>query len=308
MEMRRRRAMAVAVGAVIAAVAACAPASGPLGNGPWTWRELRVELPERSQGLATDDASGSADTWYSSQFTLERAAGDGSSLGVTWSLPLDVLLVGKYSHTGDIDVHDGKLVVPWENKQLGPSDPPAKAFGVYDAASLELRGWARHVLVPGESADNPWVTVSPDGRWLVSGPYAPLDRLQVFPMPDAQFADLPLSSEIPLDVAAHDVQGCDFATTTQLVCASNDGTTAKQIFTLDLDAPVGEGASRATLTYRGSAPQAPPLLGEAVGCPTSGEVEGIDAQHDPERGTVVRILVVDRCLLVVHEYEHVIEN
>ena len=62
-------------------------------------------------------------------------------------------------------------------------------------------------------------------------------------------------------------------------------------------------------TYEGSAPQAQPLLGPAsTSCAATGEVEGIDAQRVPGRGTVVRLLVVDRCLVVVHEYEHVVAD
>jgi hypothetical protein len=80
------------------------------------------------------------------------------------------------------------------------------------------------------------------------------------------------------------------------------------VFTLDLDAPIGAGATEATITYRGAAPQASPLFPSPIGdaCPETGEVEGIDAHHEPGVGTVVRVLAVDRCLLVVHEYEHVI--
>ena len=290
------------------AAAACAPAGGPQGPGPWTWTETRLDLPERSQGLATDPTLPvPGDTWYSSQFTLERATTDGSSLGLTISLPLDAIVQWKFSHTGDIDAFGGNVIVPWENKQLGPSDPPAKAWGVYDGRSLELRGWAKHVLVAGETNDNPWVAISPDGKWIVSGKYAPLERLEVFPVPTAPFADLPLSSVVPLDIPGYDIQGCDFASSTQLVCASNDEASGKQVFTLDLDAPIGAGASQATLTYRGSLPQAPPLLGASAGCPMSGEVEGIDAQAVPGRGTVVRVLVIDKCVLVVHEYEHLIQ-
>src|SRR5689334_16882269 len=104
MEITRRRIGVVAAGAILTLAAACTPAPGPQGSGPWTWTEIRVGAPERTQGLATDpDGPVPGDTWYSSQFTIERAAPDGTPLGLTWALPLDVLLQWKSSHTGDID-------------------------------------------------------------------------------------------------------------------------------------------------------------------------------------------------------------
>jgi hypothetical protein len=304
--------MAALVGATVVVVAACAPGpsggSEDLGPGPWRWREVRTEAVTRSQGIATDPAATDGTTWYTSQFTVERVAADGSSLGVNGSLPPQVIAAGRYSHTGDPDVAGGRLVVPYENKQFGPSDPPAKAWGLFDAGSLQFAGWSRHVLEPGETNDNPWVTVSPDGRWIVSGKYTPLGRLEVFPMPGPPFGDLPLSSTVPVDDPPSAVQGCDFVDDTELVCASNDEASGQQVFTLDLDAPIGAGATEATITYRGAAPQASPLFPSPIGdaCPETGEVEGIDAHHEPGVGTVVRVLAVDRCLLVVHEYEHVI--
>ena len=299
---------------VAASVAAgCAPASGPQGPGPWTWTELRVEGPQRSQGLATDPSRPApSDTWYTSQFTLERAASDGTELNLIGSLPADVLLTWKNSHTGDPDADGGRVVVPWENKQLGPSDPPTKSFGVYDARSLELQGWAKHILGPGETNDNPWVAITPDGKWMVTGRYTPLAQLEVYPVPTAPYADLPLVATIPLDTPPSAVQGCDFASDRQLVCASNDEGTGKQVFTLALDAPLGSagtGATTARISYEGAAPQAYPLLGSgSTSCADVGEVEGIDAQHVAGRGTVVRLLVVDRCYIVIHEYEHVIAD
>ncbi len=308
------------VAVVLVVGAACAPTTTTstgetLGPGPWKWREiLPTAGPTRSQGVATDPADGAnGDVWYSSQFTIEKATSTGASLGVEGSLPPDVVAELKVSHTGDLDVNDGTLVVPWENLELGPSNPPAKAWGVYDASTLQLEGWARHVLVPGETADNPWVTISPDGRWIVSGPYQPLDRLEVFPMPAPPYADEPLVATIPLDQPGEAVQGCDFVNDTELVCASNDDGTGKQVFTLDLNAPLGPdgtGATSAHLTYEGAAPQAAPSLAAPLDsvCKSSGEVEGIDAHHVAGIGTIVRLLVIDRCVVTVHLYEHVIPD
>jgi hypothetical protein len=307
----RRRAGLIGIVAALATLAACAPSGGTHGDGAWTWTETRVNGFWRSQGLATDPqpAPGRADdTWYTSQFSLERADADGTGQGLVGSLPLDVLAIWKNSHTGDPDAHGGRVILPWENKQLGPSNPPTKSFGVYDETTLELIGWSKHVLVPGETNDNPWVTISPDGAWMLSGRYAPMPELEVFPVPVAPFADIPRSATIPLDRPAYEVQGCDFVHATQLVCASNNEETGKQVFLLDLDAPVGGGASSATLTYVGAAPQLPPLLGESVEfCEDSGEIEGVDAAPVPGGGVLVRLLVIDRCFLVVHEYQHLIQ-
>jgi hypothetical protein len=309
----RRAVVALAAVSTASVLVACTPGSGAeaLGPGPWKWREVRTEAVTRSQGLATDPVDGAAaDTWYTSQFTIERTTADGSSLGVNGSLPPSLIASGKYSHSGDPDVLDGRLVVPYENKQFGPSDPPAKAWGVFDADSLQLLGTSRHVLDPGETSDDPWVTISPDGRWIVSGNYSPLGRLEVFPVPAAPYADLPLASTVPVDDPPSSVQGCDFVDDTELVCASNDEASGQQVFTLSLDAPIGGGATEASITYRGPAPQAAPLLPSPVGdaCLETGEVEGVDAHRVAGLGTVVRVLVVDRCLLVVHEYSHVIPD
>ncbi|MFN8050998.1 MAG: hypothetical protein U0Q22_06160 [Acidimicrobiales bacterium] len=309
----RRAGWATVMAVVLAVVAAaCTPGTGTLGSGPWQWTEVRVNAFVRSQGLATDATplpGQSGDSWYTSQFTLEHAGPDGGSLGITGSLPLDVLAIWKNSHTGDPDADGGRVVVPWENKQLGPSDPPTKSFGVYEPTSLQLLGWSKHVLGAGETNDNPWVAIAPGGSLMVTGTYSPLGHLEVYPVPAPPYADLPLVDTIPLDQPGYEVQGCDFVTATRLACASNDEATGKQLFLLDLDGPVGQAGNHAHLTYEGPIPQAAPLLGDGVSfCGDSGEVEGIDAQHVAGVGTVVRVLVVDRCLLVVHEYSHVIAD
>ena len=319
-DARRRLTLGVSARvAVVATVFALAAGSQP-GVGadpppavpaPWSWTPTGVWGFWRSQGLASDptQAPATSDRWYTSTFTLERSATDGSGRGLIWSLPLDVVVVGKHSHTGDPDAFGGRVVVPWENKQLGPSNPPSKAWGVYDGASMQLLGWSKHVLVPGETADNPWVTISPDGAWMVSGPYAPLDRLEVFATARPGWADIALSSTIAIDRPPSNVQGCDMVTSRLLVCASDHGPTGKQIFTIELDAPIGAGAATGRVTQLGSAPQAPPLFGFPNSfCSDSGEVEGIDAQPQGVGDTLVRLLVIDRCSLIVHEYSHVIRG
>lgn len=302
--------MVVALAAWVVAAAGCVPSGTTYGSGDdWRWTEVAVSGPQRSQGLATDDAPTAGtvgDTWYTSQFSLERADPTGATVGLTGSLPLDVLIEWKNSHTGDPDAHGGRVIVPWENKQLGPSSPPTKSFGVYDGESLDLLGWSKHVLGPGETNDNPWVTISPDGRWVLTGRYTPLEHLEVYPVPGTDGADVPLVATVPLDHPPSAVQGCDFVDERRLVCASNDAATGRQVFLVDLDAPIGDGATTGAVTYVGPAPQAPPLTGDGAGCDDVGEVEGIDAQRGADGSTVVRVLVVDRCKLVVHEYEHVL--
>ena len=114
----------------------------------------------------------------------------------------------------------------------------------YDVLPAVL-GWSKHVLGPGEVNDNPWVTVSPDGRWMVTGNYDPLEHLEVYPVPDASFGDVPLAATVPLDHPPDEVQGCDFVGRDRAhLPRRTTRRPASRSSLIDLDAPLGSARER----------------------------------------------------------------
>jgi hypothetical protein len=97
-------------------------------------------------------------------------------------------------------------------------------------------------LDTGELLNNSFAAVSPDTRWLVSGEWGTVNRLQVFPAPltnpgtPATGGTLAQAGQITLDHAVNDVQGCDFVSVTRLVCSSDDS--AKDVLQVDLPHPL----------------------------------------------------------------------
>ncbi len=285
-----------------------APLSGPLGPdtplsgplGPWNPAGERIWWFIRSQGLASDPAEPSH-TVYSSQFTLERADVGGGTVRFAWGIPIQLLFNG-YEHVGDIDVHDAKVYAPFEGPPgdglFGPTLPPQKSLGVFDAATLEVLSVSRHNLDPGETDHNSWVTVTPDGAHVVAGEWDDMTRFLVFPTPAASgWADVDPVAEVLLDSTVSRIQGCDFSTPTNLVCASDDGAVGKPVYSIDLDAAITGSDVHGAVANLGPVPQQMVLPILAGVCGTDGETEGVDVS-----GGVLRILVIDPCLLWVHEH------
>lgn len=147
-----------------------------------------------------------------------------------------------------------------------------------------------HELAPGEAINNSFVAVAPSGRWFVSGEWGTMTRLLVFPTPGFNAAarsghDLPLATTIRLTHPIRNVQGCSFASATQLVCATNDTSTdlfgvARQLIGVDLTHPTDGHMQSGRPVLLGVVPQ-------VSGCGVA-ETEGLDVHGG-------------RLLLVAHE-------
>jgi hypothetical protein len=160
-----------------------------------------------SEGLATVDPPGGTST------LVYR--------GIS-SVPAD-LAAGGWGHIGDPDSADGTVVDAYQ----GPSSGHTKLFLVTTPSGATAR--YVHTLVPGEEYNNSFDAISPDTRWMVAGEWDTMHHLQIYPTPGLNRAtsparDLPLAGTIRLDHAVRYVQGCDFVTATELICASDDST------------------------------------------------------------------------------------
>jgi hypothetical protein len=139
-----------------------------------------------------------------------------------------------------------------------------------------------HTLAGDEIAanSNAYTAVTPDGQWLVSSELAQVDRLLVFPAPilnkalPAGGGTLPLAAKVLLDKPVRNLQGCDFITSTRLICASDDSNndiypTSKPLLQIDLQQPLRGRDVRAHVTSLGQLP----LSSTCVGAYTA---EGVD--------------------------------
>lgn len=211
------------------------------------------------EGVATVHATSGADT------VLYR--------GVA-SIPLSVL-AQNWSHIGDPDAVGGYL---FDAYQSGASAPTGKMFRVTTPAGASYE--YTHALVAGELYNNSFDTVSPDTQWMVAGEWGTMDHLQIYPTPLLNPATAPtggslaLAGLIHLDHAVNDVQGCDFTSATQLVCASDDDSRSlfpetKPLLQIDLSAPLAGHDTTGHVTDLGGIPQ-------SSICTGTYETEGVD--------------------------------
>ncbi|WP_069886407.1 hypothetical protein [Streptomyces luteocolor] len=207
------KASAALFGAVTMAVMAGGPAAAAPAS-PGGWQESGSSLVNSltgSQGLASR-ADGSL---------LYRGLG---------SIPLD-LRAKDWGHIGDPDIANGHTFDAYQ----GGDDATSKMYAVTTPDGK--RYVYEHRLDAGEKLNNSFAAVSPDAQWLVSGEWGDQNRLQVFPAPllnpstPPTGGDLPQAGQISLDKPVRDIQGCDFASDTRLVCASNDA--SKELFPED---------------------------------------------------------------------------
>jgi hypothetical protein len=157
-----------------------------------------------------------------------------------------------------------------------------------------------HTLGPDEIVpnSNAYTAVTPDGQWLVSSELAQIDRLLVWPAPvlnksvPAGGGTLPLAAKVLLDKPVRNLQGCDFVTTTRLVCASDDSNndlypTSKPLLQIDLQHPLRGKDVKAHVTSLGQLP----LASTCVGAYTA---EGVD--YDAATGDLrVEVLPPSPC-------------
>ncbi|MFD6490840.1 hypothetical protein [Streptomyces sp. NPDC060188] len=270
----RQRCHPVLAGLVTLATAAVlSVVTGGPATAADTWNEVgsdRADPLTESQGLASVEVPANSPNRYTGIGTI----------------PVGVSSRG-WNHVGDPDASsDGHYIEPYQSDSGG-----SKMFRVQAPGG----GWSEyvHALSAGEALNNSFVAVTPGGSWMVSGEYGTMDRLLVFPTPGVNpatspGANLPQASTVHLDHGVRDVQGCDFVTSTRLLCSSDDpaGTLfgiTKPLLQIDLTA---EPNGSANVSGHVTALRQLPLRSS---CSGTFEAEGID--YDRRTGTL-RVIVV----------------
>lgn len=202
------------------------------------------------------------------------------------TIPLTLRLAG-WNHVGDPDTARGDVFDAYQ----GGDDATSKMFAVTTPDGRRYQ--YEHPLDAGEKLNNSFAAVSPDAQWLVSGEWGDQSRLQVFPAPllnpstPATGGTLPQAGQITLDHPVRDIQGCDFVTARQLVCASDDAATdlwpdARPLLRVDLPHALDGSQVTGHVTDLGPLPQ------QSV-CTGTFETEGVD--YDPQAG-ILRAQVI----------------
>lgn len=185
------------------------------------------------------------------------------------SVPLRLRVAG-WNHVGDPDIAGGYVFDAYQ----GGDSATSKMFEVTTPSGRSYD--YTHPLDSGELLNNSFAAVSPDKQWLVAGEWGTMNRLQVFPAPltnpatPATGGALAQAGQITLDRAVDDIQGCDFVSTTRLVCASDDA--AKDVLQVDLPHPLDGTAVTGQVSTLFQVPR-------SSICSGAFEAEGID--YDP---------------------------
>lgn len=264
-------AVAFALALVGASVTTATAASGPIAGWTQTGSYLEGTLGA-GEGVATVDPPGG------SPYELYRGAG---------SIPLGLAIEG-WTHIGDPDSVDGYIFDAYQNSS---SSAGTKMFQVTTPSGATYQ--YVHDLVPGELYNNSFDAVSPDTQWMVSGEWGTMDHLQIYPTPllnpqtPATGGSLDLSGYIELDHQVNDIQGCDFITSTELICASDDSSESlfpntKPLLEVDLSAPLSGTDVTGHVVDLGSIPQ-------SSDCSGTFEAEGVD--YDPATG-ILRVEII----------------
>ncbi|MFC8347410.1 hypothetical protein [Streptomyces sp. NPDC057280] len=267
----RQRCRAALTGLVALATAAVVSTATP-ATAADTWTEVgsdRADPLTESQGLTSVEVPANSANRYTGIGTI----------------PLSVSSRG-WNHVGDPDAsYDGYYIEPYQ-----ADSGTAKMYRVQSPSGT----WSEyvHTLGGGEALNNSWVAIAPSGQWMLSGEYGTMTRFLVFPTPGVNAstspsANLPQASTVTLDHAVRDVQGCDFVTSTRLLCSSDDpaGTLfgiTKPLLQIDLSAEPGTSS----VTGHVTALRQLPLRSS---CSGTFEAEGID--YDRRTGTL-RVIVV----------------
>lgn len=257
------RTLLVVLGVAVLGALVLAPptlaGAAPTSVGPWQltgWRT--VPAAHADQGVAT----------------VMNALGD---VRVVLRGDADVSAAMRASgwwHIGDPGSTHGYLLDAY---QAMPS-LRAKLF-VLTAPDGRQSRW-RHRLVPGEMINNSFVAAAPSGSWFVSGEWGTVDRFLTFPTPALNPRarpghDLGLAATIRLTRPVRNVQGCSFASPTQLICATNDPEddlfgVGRELITVTLGRPLDGRPEVGVPALLGALPQ-------VSGCGVA-ETEGIDVR------------------------------
>jgi hypothetical protein len=216
------------------------------------------------------------------------------------SIPLSLYLQG-WTHIGDPDSADGYIIDAYQAADSG--DPKMFLLTTPSGSTYEYT----HTLVSGELYNNSFDAISPDTQWMVSGTWGTQTNLQIFPTPyfnsetSSDGGTLPLAGYINLSTPVNDIQGCDFVTATELICASDDA--SETIFSnpmplleITLAEPLNGSTVTGTVTDLGSIP-------EQSDCSGTFEPEGVD--YDVATG-VLRVEIVQPgiCEIATTVYEY----
>jgi hypothetical protein len=217
------------------------------------------------------------------------------------SIPLSVAAQG-WTHIGDPDSVGGYV---FDAYQSGSSSPTSKMFRVTTPSGSSYE--YTHPLVSGELYNNSFDAVSPDTQWMVAGEWGTMDHLQIYPTPilnkatAATGGTLALSGLIQLDHQVNDVQGCDFTSATQLICASDDSSKSlfpddKPLLEVDLAHALDGGGVTGHVTDLGPIPQ-------NSDCSGTSEAEGVD--YDTATGILrVEMIQPGICEVVTTVYTY----
>ena len=217
------------------------------------------------------------------------------------SIPVGLAAAG-WTHVGDPDSVDGYIFDAYQNSSSSSNE---KMFLVTTPSGTTYQ--YVHTLVSGELYNNSFDAISPDTQWMIAGEWGTMSHLQIYPTPllnsatSADGGSLDLSGYINLDHQVNDIQGCDFVTSTQLICASDDSSetlfsNAKPLLEVDLSAPLSDGDVTGHVVDLGSIPQ-------SSDCSGTYEAEGVD--YDPSTGILrVEIIQPSICEVVTSVYEY----
>lgn len=206
-----------------------------------------------------------------------------------------------WTHIGDPDSIRGYIFDAYQ----GPSSGHSKMFLVTTPSGQSFE--YLHTLVGAELYNNSFVAVSPDAQWMVAGEWGTMSHLQVYPTPilnhrvPAGGGPLRLSGSIRLDHKVNDIQGCDFVTATELICASDDATETifsnpMPLLEVTLSAPLDGSTVTGTVTDLGSIPE------QSI-CSGTFEPEGVD--YDVATGVLrVEIIQPGICEVATTIYEY----
>ena len=278
----------LAVGPAQAASSTILSPESTTGIAGWTNTTHYLEgTLSAGEGVSTVDPSSG------SEYELYRGS-------ASISLAMDI---AGWTHIGDPDSVDGYIFDDYQNTS---SSATSKLYTVTTPSGTVYQ--YTHTLVSGELYNNSWVAVSPDTQWMLSGEWGTMSHLQIYPTPllNAQTSptggSLDLSGYIELDHEVNDIQGCDFVTSTELICSSDDSTetlfsNAKPLLEIQLSAALSGSDVTGHVIDLGSIPQADSI------CSGTFEAEGVD--YDVATGVLrVEIIQPSVCEIETTIYEY----
>lgn len=270
---------------IAATAAALALAAGATAAAPQARAQALIQ-PESSTGIAGWTQTGSylEDSLTAGEgvATVDPPGGTPYELyrGLA-SIPGSLYAEG-WTHIGDPDSADGYIIDPYQGS--GSGDTKMYRLTTPSGDTYQYV----HTLASGELYNNSFDAISPDTQWMISGTWGTQTNLQIFPAPyfnsatSATGGTLPLAGYINLSTPVNDIQGCDFVSATELICASDDNSEtifANQfpLIEITLAQPLNGTTVTGTVTDLGSIPQ-------SSDCSGTFEPEGVD--YDTATGTL----------------------